>query len=60
MLLFGTTILKLGGAALNIMPKRGISVTTPGDSSPGGATDIWCWETGIAMQWETGIFIQTN
>jgi hypothetical protein len=25
-----------------------------------GATDVWLWEGGTAMQWEAGIFIQTN
>lgn len=32
----------------------------PGDSTPGGATDVWLWETGIGMQYETGIFIPTE
>lgn len=31
-----------------------------GDSTPGGATDVWLWEDGIGMQWEAGYFIQTN
>jgi len=38
----------------------GLQTLTAGDSTPGGSTDVWCWETGIAMQWESGIFIQTN
>jgi len=28
-----------------------------GDSTPGGASDVWMWEDGIGMQWETGIFM---
>ena len=31
-----------------------------GDSTPGGATDVWMWEDGSGMLWETGYFIQTN
>jgi hypothetical protein len=31
-----------------------------GDSTPGGATNVWMWEAGIGIQWETGYFIQTN
>ena len=36
------------------------NTTLGGDATSGGATDVWEWEVGIAMQWETGIFIQTN
>jgi hypothetical protein len=32
----------------------------PRDSTPGGATDVWEWEDGLGMQWETGSFIQLN
>lgn len=32
----------------------------PGDTTPGGSSDVWLWETGICMQWETGIFILTE
>ena len=28
-----------------------------GDSTPGGASDVWMWEDGIGMQWEAGIFM---
>ena len=27
------------------------------DSTPGGSIDVWLWEDGIGLQWETGIFI---
>lgn len=30
------------------------------DTTPGGLTDVWCWEAGIGMQWEAGINIQIN
>lgn len=32
----------------------------PSDSTPDGATNVWEWEDGIGMQWETGIFIPTE
>jgi hypothetical protein len=32
----------------------------PGDTTPGGVTDVWEWEDGLGMQWETGTFIQLN
>lgn len=38
----------------------GLKLGSPGDSTPVGATDVWLWEGGTAMQWEAGIFIQTN
>lgn len=28
-----------------------------GDSTPGGSSDVWCWETGIGLQWESGVFM---
>jgi hypothetical protein len=30
------------------------------DSSPGGFSDVWCWEEGIGLQWETDIFMTTE
>lgn len=36
------------------------SLKLSGDSTPGGATDIWLWEDGIGMQWETGINIKLD
>lgn len=35
-------------------------VRTPRDATPGGVTDVWEWEHGLGMQWETGIFVQLN
>lgn len=30
------------------------------DTTPGGATDVWLWEPGIGLQWESGSFIQLD
>ena len=30
---------------------------SPRDTTPDGATNVWEWEDGIGMQWETGIYI---
>ncbi|MFZ2278221.1 MAG: hypothetical protein WAW39_10495 [Prosthecobacter sp.] len=27
----------------------------PRDITPGGATDVWEWEAGLGMQWETNM-----
>jgi len=45
----------LAGPALSIMFPR-----PAGDSTPGGASDVWLWEAGIGLQWETGIFMLTE
>jgi len=34
-----------------------IGQNRPLDSTPGGTADVWLWETGIGLQWETGIFM---
>lgn len=31
-----------------------------GDSTPGGATDVWLWEAGIGLLWEAGIYMKTE
>ena len=31
--------------------------TAPGDTTPGGVLDVWCWEDDIGVQWETDIFM---
>lgn len=31
-----------------------------GDTTPGGATDVWLWEDGIGFAWETGILMLTE
>jgi len=31
-----------------------------GDTTPGGSSDVWCWEADIGLQWETGINIQLD
>lgn len=31
-----------------------------GDTTPGGASDVWLWEPGIGLLWETGIFMLTE
>lgn len=33
---------------------------TVGDTTPGGTSDVWLWETGIGLLWETGIFMLTE
>ena len=41
----------------------GISVAwggVPIDSTPGGATDVWLWESGIGVLWESGYFMKTE
>lgn len=42
-------------AALGLM--LGLHRLPTGDSTPGGASDVWMWEDGIGMQWEAGIFM---
>ena len=32
----------------------------PGDPTPGGASDVWLWEDGIGLLWESGIFMLTE
>lgn len=31
-----------------------------GDSTPGGATDVWMWEADTGVLWESGYFMQTE
>ncbi|WP_395746613.1 hypothetical protein [Prosthecobacter sp.] len=33
---------------------------TPRDGTPGGAADVWEWEEGRGMQWETALFIKLD
>jgi len=33
---------------------------TPRDSAPDGATNVWAWEDGTAMLWETALFISLD
>lgn len=48
------------------MPAIGVSLgvgfnpQSVGDTTPGGASDVWLWEDGIGLQWETGIFMLTE
>jgi hypothetical protein len=41
----------------------GIGIAIPaaaplgGDSTPGGASNVWLWEDGIGLLWEPGIFM---
>lgn len=30
------------------------------DSTPGGAVDVWAWEAGLGMLWETALFISLD
>lgn len=31
-----------------------------GDPTPGGVSDVWLWEDGIGLLWETNIFMLTE
>lgn len=37
-----------------------VQMQPPRDSTPGGATDVWEWEDGEGMLWETALFISLN
>ena len=44
----------------------GISISIPsaappaGDTTPGGSSDVWLWEDGIALCWEADIYMLTE
>ena len=31
-----------------------------GDTTPGGSSDVWLWEDGIALCWEADIYMLTE
>jgi len=33
---------------------------TVGDTTPGGVSDVWLWEPGIGLLWETEIYMLTE
>lgn len=37
-----------------------IAIRGSGDSTPGGTTDVWMWEDGIGLLWETNIPISLD
>lgn len=38
----------------------GMSGGGGGDTTPGGATDVWMWEADTGVLWESGYFMQTE
>lgn len=45
-------------ASISLGQRRGIVMGGVRDSTPAGPNDVWMWEDGIGLQWETGIFMR--